>query len=318
MLHHGALQQIRHCNYLKIYRLQIRWNHDFRHNRAFCKKSLTVNEAVLRHSNQCCKWDHITLNNLLTQCKNDSDSDSAAKLWSKLVVNQYVIPNAISYRIAIPLIARQREQMHREMVYQIIKDFKFQSIRNGTDNALSHRDWWTIIDGYRWYRDTEQMLIEYHEMISHGVIPTKYILSSLFEGFIKSGHPEKVELIWNELKGSFDHQTMSQMFNSRVLQSMMICIDQSGDRLPQSMAYDVWIVLVNEFGITPELHCRCLTVYVLSKYTKHAPSRSLCCDLIGELIGDRKMISALKQKKNVGVCSHDFEANVVATSDLVK
>ena len=234
----------------------------------------------------------------LTHCRAKKNVKSAIKSWTKMTINQSISPDRSSHFELITLIAQHGEQEHRNFANQLIDDLKWKDDPDGSGKLMTHRDWWAIINYHRLCGNCHQMIHEYHSMMDIGFQPTKYILSSLFEGFIKSGQPHHVESIWKGLIQTHHRSDFGKMFNSRVLQSMIVCIDQSGNQVAESLLFDVWTLLVDEIRIFTELHCFCLAIFVLSKRTTHLQSYELCMKLLHELKGDTKRMATLKQKRN--------------------
>eukprot|EP01083_Nonionella_stella_P303069 1047599_1 len=264
------------------------------------KLSVAIKEmdAILEHN--ATKLNSNTLNLLLTGCQNERCSISALKVWSKLVVTHHVIPNLISYRIAITLIGKDANLKHQTYVYQLIKDLK--TVSSTSSTPLTHNEWWTIINCYRLYGDGANMLKEYNHLLSSHSGPklnSKYILSSLFEGLINSGQPYHVESIWNDIihKYAYTHHQLKRLFDSKALQSLVFCVGQSGNKVSDHFLCGVWRLLVHELEIKPEISCYCLATFVLSK-SKDDSSLQLCHKLLMDLNGNKERLELLKLNKN--------------------
>ena len=237
-----------------------------------------------------------TLNALLNACSNENNASMAVNVWTKLVVQRNVIPDIRSYRMAICLIARNdsKNRTHQHFVYGLVHE-----LQTEFKHRLSDKEWWSILECHRAYGDAHDLLNEFENMQSSGQLPTKYVLSSLFEGLLASDSPFFAEFVWHHILQTYDTKHILSIFDSRTLQSMLVCVGRSGHRISDGVVCDVWTLLVTQNGLKPELCCYCLAVFILSKCAaKHSESLSLCNDLLLRLSKNEKMKKALKMPQN--------------------
>eukprot|EP01084_Bolivina_argentea_P012569 23520_1 len=190
--------------------------------------NVAMNElnCILSHG---MKPNNFTLFWLLYGCKETNNIQLAQQIWTKVLSNNNTfIPEMVTYSMFINFISKidynngsTTGVINANYVYSLINDFKKHYKIN-----FQQREWWTIINSYRLFGNVDAMMNEYNEMISMGHLPNNYILVSLIEGYMKSGTPHNVKLLWNDIINNYGEQFIAKTFNSRVLQAFLQCIHQ--------------------------------------------------------------------------------------------